>query len=331
MSNLGIGKIRGLQQISTPEGAFVISAIDHRGSLQSAIEKELGKQIGYSDMVEWKMDICSALSPYASAILLDPIYGAAQSIAGSILPGRAGLLVSVEASGYQNNPEGRVTTLLDGWSVEKIKRMGGSAAKILVYFRPDLAEVASKQLETLRSVAEECTRHDLPFLVEPVSYPIGEEKSTPLQFAAKKSGLVIETARLITTLPIDVLKAEFPGDLGSGKDASKAFEMCQKLNDASRVPWVLLSAGVDYKTFREQVKVACRAGASGFLGGRAIWQEVLRFADRKQRVNYLKTTAADRLKELLEITTKYAVPWYRKFGFTYSELAPVTENWYKLY
>lgn len=331
MSNLGIGKIRGLQQISTPEGAFVISAIDHRGSLQSAIEKELGKQIGYSDMVEWKMDICSALSPYASAILLDPIYGAAQSIAGGILPGRAGLLVSVEASGYQDNPEGRVTTLLDGWSVGKIKRMGGSAAKILVYFRPDLAEVASKQLETLRSVAEECTRQDLPFLVEPVSYPIGEEKSAPLQFAAKKSGLVIETARLITTLPIDVLKAEFPGAFGSGKDASKAFEMCQKLNDASRVPWVLLSAGVDYKTFREQVKIACRAGASGFLGGRAIWQEVLRFADRKQRVNYLKTTAADRLKELLEITTKYAAPWYRKFGVTYSELAPVTENWYKLY
>ena len=52
MSNLGIGKIRGLQQISTPEGAFVISAIDHRGSLQSAIEKELG--VTETNIFDWE-------------------------------------------------------------------------------------------------------------------------------------------------------------------------------------------------------------------------------------------------------------------------------------
>ena len=331
MNSPGIGKIRGLQQISTPGGAFVMCAIDHRGSLRAAIEKELGQKVGYSEMVQWKLDICSALAPYASAVLLDPIYGAAQSIAAAVLPGRTGLLVSVEASGYQNNPEGRVTTLLDGWDVGKIKKMGGSAAKILVYYRPDLIEIARKQQETLRSVAEACIRHDLPFLVEPVSYPVGEEKANPAEFTAKKAELVIETARQITELPIDVLKAEFPGTFNYEKETSKAFEMCQRLNDASRVPWVLLSAGVDYKTFREQVKIACRAGASGFLGGRAIWQEVLRLADRKKRVSYLKTTVVDRLKELVEITTKYAAPWHHKFGIKFDELSAVSEDWYKVY
>jgi tagatose 1,6-diphosphate aldolase len=331
MSSISIGKIRGLQQIATSSGLFVICAIDHRGSLKSALEKEQGKQVRYQEMVEWKMDICSALAPYASAILLDPIYGAAQSITGSVLPGHTGLLVSVEASGYQSNPDGRITTLLEGWSVEKIKRMGGSAAKILVYYRPDLPEVAKRQLETLRSVAEECIKHDLPFLVEPVSYPMGEKESDSAYFAARKPELVIETARQITALPVDVLKAEFPVVLSYEKDEKRALEMCQKLNDASRVPWVLLSAGVDYKTFYEQVKIACQAGASGFLGGRAIWQEVLRFAEREQRVTYLKTMATDRLKELIEITTKYAVPWYRKLGIKPDELVAVPENWYKLY
>ncbi len=331
MSNLSIGKIRGLQQISTTDGVFVICALDHRGSLQSAIEKELGKKIGYKEMVEWKLDICSALAPQASAVLLDPVYGAAQSIAGGALPGHTGLLVSVEATGYQNNPEGRVTTLLDGWSVEKIKRMGGSAVKILLYYRPDLAKVAKKQLETVRAVAKECTKHDLPLLVEPVSYPVEAEKANPAQFAARKPELVIETARQITALPIDVLKAEFPVDLNYEKDEAKALEVCQELNEVSRVPWVLLSAGVDYPTFSWQVKIACQAGASGFLGGRAIWQEVLGFADREQRLAYLKTTVADRLKKLVEITTRHAVPWYRKLGIGPHELVAVPENWYKMY
>ena len=331
MNSPSIGKIRGLQQISTGRGIFVICAIDHRGSLRSALEKELARKVGYQEMVQYKSDICSALAPYASAILLDPIYGAAQSIAGGALPGSTGLLVSVEASGYQDNPEGRVTTLLDGWSVGKIKRMGGSAVKILVYYRPDLVEVARVQLETVQSVAEECIKHDLPFLVEPVSYPVEVEKADLKQFFVKKPNLVIETARQITALPIDVLKAEFPADLNHEKDKSKVLEACQKLSEASRVPWVLLSAGVDYKMFSEQVKLACQAGASGFLGGRAIWQEALQFADKEQRVKYLKTTVADRFKELVEITDKYAVPWHRKFAITSVELANITEDWYTIY
>jgi tagatose 1,6-diphosphate aldolase len=331
MNILSIGKIRGLQQISNSKGVFVICAIDHRGSLRSALEKELARKVGYEEMVQCKLDICNALTPYASAVLLDPIYGAAQSIAGGALPGSTGLLVSVEATGYQDNPEGRMTTLLDGWSVEKIKRMGGSAVKILVYYRPDLVESAQKQLKTVLSVAKECIKHDLPFLVEPVSYPVQGEKADLMQFAVKKPGLVIETARQITELPIDVLKAEFPVDLNYEKDKAKVLEACQKLNETSRVPWVLLSAGVDYKTFREQVKLACQAGASGFVAGRAIWQEALRFADREQRIKYLKTIIADRLKDLVEVTNKYAVPWYRKPGIAITDLANISEDWYRVY
>jgi len=331
MNVLTIGKARGLQQISTARGILVICAMDHRGSLRSALEKALSRKIDYQEMVQFKSDICDVLAPYASAILLDPIYGAAQSIASGALPGSTGLLVSVEASGYQDNSEGRVTTLLDGWGVEKIKRMGASAVKILVYYRPDLVESAGKQLEIVRFVAGECIKHDLPFLAEPVSYPIGDEKTDLIQFDIKKPDLVVETACQITELPIDVLKAEFPVNLNYEKDKGKALEACQKLNEASRVPWVLLSAGVDYKMFREQVKLACKAGASGFLGGRAIWQEALQFADREQRVKYLKTTVADRFKELVEIADKYAVPWYQKLNVPNTELINITEDWYKIY
>ena len=73
-----VGKIRGLQQISTTEGIFTICAIDHRGSLKTNIEKEQEIKVGYQEMVEHKLELCSTLAPYASAVLLDPNYGAAQ-------------------------------------------------------------------------------------------------------------------------------------------------------------------------------------------------------------------------------------------------------------
>lgn len=332
MIKLGIGKIRGLQQISTPEGVFIMCAMDHRGSLKTMIEKEqLDDNVEYHELVEHKLELCAILAPYASAVLLDPDYGAAQCIASGALPGHTGLLISIEATGYQSSPRGRITTLLDGWSVEKIKRMGGSAVKILLYYRPDLEEAAHKQLKTVQMVAAECLRYDIPFLVEPKTYAIEGEDIKSLDFVARKPDMVIATARQVTSLPIDVLKAEFPADMKLERDKSRLLKFCQQLDEASKVPWVILSAGVDYDTFREEVKIACKAGASGFLGGRAIWQEAIHFTDKKERVKFLSTTAADRLKELAEIATKYAVPWYRKFGLGANNLALIQENWYKNY
>jgi tagatose 1,6-diphosphate aldolase len=332
MVRLDIGKIRGLQQISTPEGIFIICAMDHRGSLKTMIEKEqLDDYVDYHEMVEHKLELCAVLAPHASAVLLDPNYGAAQCISGGVLPGHTGLLVSIEATGYESAPRGRITTLLDGWSIEKIKRMGASAAKILVYYRPDLTEVADRQLKTIQAVAEECLEYDIPFLVEPKTYPAKGEDTGTAEFAARKPNLVIETARQITSLPIDVLKAEFPADLKHETNRAKLLQFCRQLDDASQVPWVILSAGVDYATFRNEVEIACQAGASGFLGGRAVWQEAIHFIDKKDRVKFLSTTAADRLKELAEIATKYAVPWHRKLGIEANELAVVPENWYMKY
>ena len=57
-------------------------------------------------------------------------------------------------------------------------------------------------------------------------------------------------------------------ELAEVKDA------CQKLDETSTLPWVILSAGVDIEEFIENVNLATDAGASGFLlCGRAIWKE----------------------------------------------------------
>jgi len=331
MKRLSIGKIRGLQQLTNPDGIFTICAIDHRGSLRSMIDEEHPEEVNYEEMIKHKLELCSSLAKYASAVLLDPIFGAAQCISHSALPNNTGLLVSIEASGYGGEREYRITKLLDGWSVEKIKRMGASAVKILVYYRTNLKELASKQLNTVNMVAMDCIKYDLPFLVEPMSYPIGNETNNPQQFANVKEQLVIKSAGEITALPIDVLKSEFPADLHYNKDESELINLCQQLDMSSQVPWVVLSAGVDFKLFCQEVEIACRAGASGFLGGRAIWQEAMDIDDAQERVQYISTVGVDRLKRLTEIANKYAVPWYKKFGVTAQELAPTSRRWYQEY
>ena len=331
MRKLTIGKIRGLQQIANPDGIFAICAMDHRGSLRSMIDEEHPGEVSYGEMVEHKLELCSSLAKYASAVLLDPIFGAAQCISHGVLPNGTGLLVSIEASGYSGEGEHRITKLLEGWGVDKIRRMGASAVKLLVYYRPDLKQLASQQLNTVNMVAMECVKYDIPFLVEPLSYPIGNEVNNTPQFAAIKEQLVINTARDITALPVDVLKAEFPADLCFQKDKSKLIEICRKLDMASQVPWVVLSAGVDFELFYQQVEIACQAGASGFLGGRAIWQEAIHINNKGERVQYLSTVGADRLKQLTEVASKYAMPWYKKFGATVHGLAHTSEKWYKEY
>ncbi len=331
MGRLTIGKIRGLQQISRKSGIFVMCAMDHRTGLVEMLEEAEHREPDYEEIVRLKIDMCSAIGPLASGILLDPQYGAAQCIAAGALPGRAGLLVSVEESGYEKDPRGRITTLLKGWSVEKIKRMGASAVKILVYYRPDIRELAKKQLKTIARVADDCLKYDIPFLVEPKTYRVQGETMDSAEFAARLPEWVIQTARDITALPIDVLKAEFPADMKYEKDEGKMLEYCRRLDFASQTPWVILSAGVDYESFKREVSIACKGGASGFLGGRAIWQEAMDISDRSKRLEFFKTVAADRITELSKLAEMNGRPWYDKMGLSAGSLTAADGDWYRRY
>ena len=93
---------------------------------------------------------CGRWRRIATGTLLDPEIGAAQAIADGSLPGGAGLLVAVEATGYEGPSTARVSRILPGWSVEQAKRMGASAAKLLVYYHPAAANAADQE----RLVAE---------------------------------------------------------------------------------------------------------------------------------------------------------------------------------
>ena len=58
---------------------------------------------------------------------------------------------------------------------------------------------------------------------------------------------------------------------------------------------MVLSSGVREEVFPAAVETACRAGASGFLAGRAVWASCIGAPDVGHA---LRTAAVDRLRRL---------------------------------
>jgi tagatose-1,6-bisphosphate aldolase len=227
--------------------------------------------------------------------------------------------VAVESTGYTGDATARHAQILPGWSVEKAKRMGASAIKLLVYYHPDSS--TASEIESFTSqVAEDCARHDLALMLEPLSYSLDDAKKLSSE---EKKYVVVETARRLSALKIDILKAEFPMN-AIEMDESKWTAACQEISSASTVPWILLSAAVNFEVFLRQVAVACHAGASGIAVGRAVWQEAVT-KPAEERQQFLQTTSYQRISRLTSLCQALARP-YTDF---YQAEAPF--DWYKTY
>ena len=315
MKPLTIGKLRGLQQISSTRGTFTALALDHRQNLRKANPAFVDDE----HLSRFKLDVTAALASEATAVLLDPEVSAAQAVAERAIPNHVGLVVAVESTGYTGEATARRAQIIPGWSVEKAKRMGASAIKLLVYYHPD--SPTAKAIEDFTSkVAQECAQQDLVLMLEPLSYSLDENKKLS---SDEKRQVVVETAKRLTTLGVDILKAEFPLDLKE-TDEAKWMDACQEISSASVVPWILLSAAVDYETFVGQVTVACKAGASGIAVGRAVWQEAVSMTG-EERSEFLHKVARPRISRLTSLCNASARP-YTDF---YSTDAPF--DWYKTY
>lgn len=314
-----IGKIRLLQQCSTARGALSVLALDHRGNLRQLLRPGAPQDVTDDDLTEFKRLVVRNLASSASAVLLDPQFSAAQSISSGDLPGQTGLVVALEATGYEGESTARLSRVLPGWSVEKARRMGASAIKLLVYYHPDSA-TAIQMEQLVQEVASDCARYEMPMFLEVLSYSLDPamKKLPPDELHY----VVIETAQRLTPLGGDVLKAEFPLDVNIEKDESAWMQACMELSRASQVPWVLLSGSADYDTFLRKVIIACRAGASGVAVGRAVWRETTSLKP-EDRPGFLGVIARERLRRITELVDSLAVPW-----FTYYASSQVTPDWF---
>lgn len=278
-------------------------AVDHRGPLRRALEKESPQGKSNEALTALKNDIVRNLAPATTAVLLDPETAAGQCVADGSMPPATGLLVALD-TGSTGDPMDRWTGLVEGWSVEKTVRMGASGVKMLLYYNPEAPEAEEREA-LVREVARDCTRWDIPFFLEPLSYAADGSRG-PLPPEQRRK-VVIETARRLVPLGADILKAEFPVDVSVESDESVWTDACKELAATSAVPWVLLSAGVSYDVFLKQVRVACEAGASGVMAGRAVWKEAVTL-DVTARNDFLRNIGYERMRRLRSLCEALAQP-----------------------
>lgn len=291
------GKIRGLQTTSNKQNIFTILAVDHGASLAGTIRPEAPDQVSYADMAGIKQSVLSHLAGLASGVLVDPVYGLAPAVLNGAVPSEIGMLLAVEDGDYASVE--RKARLFDEWSVAKATRAGANGIKCFFYFHPDDRDVAIHQEMFVRRLVVECKDYDIPLFAEPLSYGVTPET---------RRTVVIETAKQVSRWGIDILKIEFPIDSNIERDEAVWRDACEDLSAACVTPWALLSAGVDFDTFAKQVEVACKAGASGYLAGRAVWKEGVVLPETEQR-EFWQKVAQPRLAQLSQIATQYAKPW----------------------
>ncbi len=311
---LSIGKYRALQQASNAKSVFTILAIDHQDSLRRALNPKSPSSVSDDEMVNFKRRVVSSLWNEAiSGVLLDPVYGLIQLVEQG-LPASVGLLAELEKADYNMNPLPLAVDIRPNWSVSKIKRMGANGVKLFYYYDPENAELCQQQDATLQQVIADCEQYDIPLYAEPIISNVTTEN---------RQTKVIQSAKRTDEIGADILKLEFPVDVHTQTDRQVWKTVCEELTQAVDAPWVLLSAGVSFELFCEQVEIACQAGASGFMVGRAVWGDACSIKDEAQLDDWLKTIGRDRIRRLIEITDNNASPWTSHYHLNH-----VSTDWY---
>jgi sulfofructosephosphate aldolase len=258
-----------LLRLADARGIVAGLALDHRDSFRSWLIRAGIDAGSDDDLIAIKATLTRVLAPAATVVMLDAELGGRALDSGAVPP-TTGLIMPLEAQGYDAGGDDRGTTLMEDFTPADAARLGADACKLLVPYRPDVVATADHQDRVIADAVAACRRADLPLVVEPVVYRRSTDSEA--DFRAAYAALVIEAVRRIRKLGPDLLKLPFPAPPGAAASSDEAATACRAVDSAADgVPWVLLGAGADSATFVEQLRVAGAAGASGFLVGRGIW------------------------------------------------------------
>ena len=321
---LSSGKLAGLKKVSNPRGVIAAAAMDQRGSLQKALAKEKGGEVGDAMMKEFKSLVTEVLTPHASAILLDPEWGLPASKRRAK---NAGLLLAYEKTGYDKTGPGRLPDLLDHWSVRRLKDAGADCIKILLYYTPlDSKEINDKKHAWVERLGDECRANDIPFFLEFVGYEEGADEKGA-DYAKKKPEIVIQSMREFSKdrYGVDVLKVEVPVNMKfvegakvyAGQKAyskNEAMDLFRKAANVASKPFIYLSAGVSNTEFTEALELAAEAGVkfNGVLCGRATWKDGIPVYAKQGPEAFRKWLQTEGVKNINNVNErlKAATSWY---------------------
>jgi tagatose-1,6-bisphosphate aldolase len=258
--------------LATRAGRFTIAALDHRDALVAEFDRlgvepgagpGSGRRGGAEALRRFKGDVLAAIgrAPVKpSAVMLEPEYSLPDL--RSAVPEGVGVTCAIEAQGYLDDPEAG-NSLLEGWSPARVRSVGADGVKLLVLYRHDRGRFTTDQEALVARVVDEAVAAGVPALIEPVPVDATDPDD--------RRRVIVTAARRIGAIGPMVLKLPFPGP-----------GACGEVTEASGAnPWVLLSWGVTFDEFADQLGEAMAGGCAGFAVGRALWREAVDPAGRE--------------------------------------------------
>jgi tagatose-1,6-bisphosphate aldolase len=289
---------RGYAQICQDDGTMMVIACDQRGGMRTLLAETPEEQarIGNDVLGLTKMDITAHLARHAGCVLVDPICAVPGLVDAGVLHRSTGLLIGLDASGFDVTPEGyRISNMVPGITARRVRELGGTGAKIMIYLRSDTPPANTANMATLRAVIADFAAEDLLLVVEFLTYPLPGENSGA--YSVKIPALIEGGSKLCLEAGAKVLKIPYPGTPAA---CANITTMC------GEVPWAVLSAGVDHATFLGQVETAMANGASGVIAGRSLWKDCISL-ERAVTKERLETIAVPRLREIQAVIARHRV------------------------
>lgn len=327
-----LGKIRRLTRIADDAGFIRVAAIDHPENYLALFDEDLST-VTFDEVVQSKAELLHAMAGHSTALLLDPVWSLGQAIYTALAPANVGLISGVEqlsyAPGDGTTGWGTELAVRPGWPVSKVAAIGADGVKIVVFYRPDLEDVSQEQHAVIAQLVADCAEHEMPLIVEPIWYALDGEDINDPEVAAARIRSIVRSAADFADLGADVMKVEFPGSVATADQRAAAADACAELDASVSVPWVLLSAGVAFDGFVEQVRIASSAGSSGYMAGRAIWGDRVGRFDEAARTANAKT-ACERLDILTEIVCANGRP-FRPLPTLGDAIATLGPEWHEQY
>ena len=313
MKSKNIGKLIHIKKLCNDQSHLQMLAIDQRPPIFNLIKKKK-KKYTYTDVVDFKKNISLNLSQHTTAILMDPVYSVPSLIPSSK---SKGLIITLEDHDFIERGKGRYSKNIKNWTVEKIKRIGGDAVKVLAWYRPDADQKSIKhQKKYIETIGKQCEKYDIPFLLELLVYPFKNETGYSKDYKEqidKNQNHVINSVKEFSKekYKVDIFKLESPVDssqLQNSKFNKATEDAFKQLSRATRnIPWVMLSSGMSKKSFLNCLKLAYKNGASGYLAGRTIWLDAFKdYPNYKKITAKLSNESARYVKKLNELTNKNA-------------------------
>jgi sulfofructosephosphate aldolase len=285
------------KRIATATGGFAMVAMDQRESLRTMMLEHTTGPVPDAALTSFKLDVVAALSPHASALLIDDQFGLQPMLNAGVLDPRCGLIVAADALTQTPGSPVEDTAIDSSLEPTRMRELGAVALKLLVICKADGDPEARRDL--VRRFVDGCHAAGLLALVEPVVRPpaVGDA-------GWDRDGAVLAACRELGSLGMDVYKAEVPMH-GKGEPA-EIERRCRHMTGVLPCPWVVLSQGVTVDDFPSAVAAACRGGASGFLAGRAVWSDTLSAPDPRAAI---EAVSVPRLQRLRESVDRLARPW----------------------